>query len=56
MRFKSFGFIVATVCSVLVWGSATYGQTDARRTSTPAALDERREALKKLLAEEWARR
>ena len=53
MRFKSFGFIVATVCSVLVWGSATYGQTDARRTSTPAALDERREALKKLIAEEW---
>ncbi len=41
------------VCSALVVGGASYGQTDASHTSAPASLDARRDALKKLVAEEW---
>lgn len=41
------------VCSALVVGGASYGQMDASHTSAPASLDARRDALKKLVAEEW---
>jgi uncharacterized protein (DUF885 family) len=53
MRFKCFGLLVAVVGSVLVFGGAVYGQTDAGHGPTPTNLDARREALKKLVAEEW---
>ena len=53
MRFKGFGFVVAVVCSLLAVGGPSFGQTDAVRTAGPANVDARREALKKLVAEEW---
>src|SRR5271167_878595 len=53
MRLKRFGFFVAMFCSILVAAGATYGQTDAGRAFAPASLDARRDALKKLIAEEW---
>jgi uncharacterized protein (DUF885 family) len=53
MRFTRFGFLTAVVCSVLAVGGISYGQTDAGHAPTPASLDARREALKKLVAEEW---
>jgi uncharacterized protein (DUF885 family) len=53
MRSKGSGFVVAVVCSVLAAGGPSFGQTDASRAPTPASMDARREALKKLIAEEW---
>jgi uncharacterized protein (DUF885 family) len=53
MRFKRSGFVVAVSCAVLVVGGASSGQTEAVRTASPAGIDARREALKKLVAEEW---
>lgn len=53
MRFKSWGLVVAVVCSVLAVGASCYGQTDAGRAPAPASIDARREALKKLIAQEW---
>lgn len=53
MRFKRFGLLIAAVVSILAGGGAAYSQTHANHTPTPASLDARRDALKKLIAEEW---
>ncbi len=53
MRFRYLGFLGAMVCSGLVAGGASYAQTDGSRASAPASLDARRNALRKLVAEEW---
>jgi uncharacterized protein (DUF885 family) len=53
MRLKRFGFFIAMFCSVLAAATAAYGQTDVGHASATASLDARRDALKKLIAEEW---
>jgi uncharacterized protein (DUF885 family) len=53
MRFRFLGFLGAMVCSALAVGGASYAQTDVSHGSASASLDARRDALKKLVAEEW---
>jgi uncharacterized protein (DUF885 family) len=53
MRSRFSGFLFAIICGGFIFGGLTYGQTDSGQVAAPAGVDARRDALKKLVAEEW---
>ncbi len=53
MRSRFSGFLLAIICGGFIFGGVTYGQTASGPVAAPAGVDARRDALKKLVAEEW---
>lgn len=53
MRSGFSGFLFAVICGGFILGGLTYGQTDSGQVAATAGVDARRDALKKLVAEEW---
>jgi uncharacterized protein (DUF885 family) len=53
MRSRFSGFLFAIICGGFIFGGVTYGQTDSGQAAATGGVDARRDALKKLVAEEW---